>query len=103
MATNWRNSREYRIWRALVIRRDVRCVACGSIKNRHAHHKNSAIYFPEERFNVDNGVCLCSKCHTDFHTNFKRSYRVKATEYDFENFMTLIKNVCGRKSELSSV
>jgi predicted restriction endonuclease len=87
---NWRRSREYRIWRVKVIRRDKRCVICGSIKDRNAHHLNHATYFPEERFDVDNGVCLCRECHTQFHTNFKRSFREKCTKYDFENFKCLV-------------
>jgi 5-methylcytosine-specific restriction endonuclease McrA len=96
MAKNWRNTREYRVWRALVIRRDKRCVVCNSLQNRQAHHKNSASYFPDDRFDPENGVCLCRKCHTDFHTNFKRSFREKCTKYDYDNFITLLENICTR-------
>ncbi len=91
MASGWRGTREYRVWRAIVIRRDVRCQVCGSIKGRTAHHKNSGSYFPEERYLPENGVCLCSRCHTKFHTDYKRSFRTKCTEYDFENFMSLVR------------
>jgi len=87
---SWRNTREYRVWRALVIRKWKRCVVCNSIQGRQAHHKNSASYFPEQRFDVSNGVCLCSSCHTKFHTDYKRSFRQKCTEYDFVNFMSLV-------------
>jgi 5-methylcytosine-specific restriction endonuclease McrA len=90
---SWRNTREYRTWRVRVIRRDRRCVVCGSIKNRHAHHLNHASYFKDVRFDPENGVCLCRDCHTDFHTNFKRSYKQKCTKYDFLNFVTLLKNM----------
>ncbi len=90
MATDWRKTRDYRVWRAIVIRRDKRCVACNSIQERNAHHKNSGSYFPDERFNPDNGVCLCRKCHTKFHTDYKRSFREKCTKYDFDNFMCLV-------------
>ena len=89
--SGWRSTREYRVWRATVIRRDKRCVICGSMQKRSAHHKNSASYFPEQRFDPNNGVCLCGKCHINFHTNFKRSFRQKSTEYDFNNFKTLAK------------
>lgn len=90
MATDWRHTREYRIWRATIIRRDVRCAVCNSLQNRSAHHKNSGTYFPEERYDVSNGVCLCSSCHTKFHTDYKRSFRAKCTRYDFDNFMSLV-------------
>ena len=86
---SWRNTRDYRIWRAKVIRRDKRCVVCGSIKNRQAHHLNSGSYFPDERYDIKNGVCLCSECHMNFHNNFKNSYREKCTKKDFDNFMQL--------------
>ena len=55
---NWRKAREYRLWRIAVIRKDKRCVVCGSIKHRQAHHLNNGSYFKEERFDVDNGVVL---------------------------------------------
>jgi len=93
---DWRKTREYRIWRAAVIRRDKRCVVCNSIKGRVAHHINHASYFKEQRFDASNGVCLCSKCHIDFHTNFKRSTREKCTRYDFDNFMMLISHMKSR-------
>ena len=86
---NWRNSRKYRIWRAKVIRRDKRCIICGSIKHRHAHHLNHATYYLDQRYNPDNGVCLCKNCHTQFHTNFKNSFREKCTKKDFNNFKKL--------------
>jgi uncharacterized protein YkuJ len=91
MAANWHNSREYRIWRARVIRRDKVCQVpgCGSIKGRSAHHMNSGSYFPDQRYDTDNGVTMCRVCHINFHTNFKRSYREKCTKYDFDNFISL--------------
>jgi len=89
MSQHWRRTREYRVWRAIVIRRDKVCQICGSNQGRNAHHLNSASYFPDERFDPENGVCLCSKCHMNFHNNFKRSYRTKCTKYDYDNFVVL--------------
>jgi len=88
---NWRNTRDYRVWRAKVIRRDKRCKVCNSIKNRVAHHLNSGSYFPDQRYDVENGICLCHDCHVQFHTNYKRSFKEKCTKYDFNNFMCLVK------------
>ena len=88
---NWRSSKEYRVWRVKVIRRNKRCVICGSLKRREAHHLNSASYFKNQRFDVSNGVCLCHDCHMQFHTNYKKSYRQKCTKYDFYNFIDLVK------------
>lgn len=87
--SDWRTAREYRVWRAQVIMRDKRCVICGSIHGRHAHHVNHATYFVDQRFDVDNGVTLCSRCHMNYHCNFNRSYRTKCDEYNFMNFVHL--------------
>jgi hypothetical protein len=29
---------------------------------------------------------LCRDCHSHFHNDYKRSTRVKCTNYDFENY-----------------
>jgi len=88
---SWRNTRDYRIWRVKVIRRDKVCQVCKSRQNRHAHHIESAAYSKELRFVPSNGICLCRDCHTQYHTNFNRSYRVKTTRYNFDNFVSLMK------------
>ena len=86
----WRRTREYRVWKASVIRRDKRCVVCDSIKNRQAHHKNHASYFKEERYDVENGVTLCHHCHIQYHCNYHRSFRQKCTKYSWSNFLSLL-------------
>jgi len=95
----WRKTPDYRKWRIKVIRRDKVCQVCGTIKQRQAHHLNHATYFPDERFDVNNGICLCDECHKIFHTSFKRSYRQKSTRYDNMQFIELLKrlknnNIC---------
>lgn len=95
MAANqsWRRTREYRQWRVSVIRRDKKCVACGSLKKRQAHHLEDGSHNSDLRFDVDNGVTLCYKCHMAFHTMYKKSYRVKCTQDDFINYMDLYRFV----------
>jgi len=61
-----RTSPEYNNWRKLVFKRDkYTCTNCGKRGNGdlNAHHIKSFADFPEERFNVDNGVTLCKTCH----------------------------------------
>jgi len=87
---NWRKTREYRVWRVRVIRRDKVCQVCGSRKNRQAHHINHASYFPKQRFDVNNGITLCASCHSQFHNNFKNNTREKCTVHDLDNFMDLV-------------
>ena len=101
--TTWRTSKEYRIWRLSVIRRDSRCVICDSLQNRQAHHLNSASYFPDERFDISNGITLCSKCHSQFHCNFKKSFREKCTKDDFLNFKELVKYIYSICNSISNI
>ena len=90
-STKWRRTREYRVWRYLVISRDKRCVICGSVRHRQAHHINHASYFKNLRFDPSNGVTLCADCHSQFHNNFKLSTRAKCTYKDWKNFKDLYK------------
>jgi hypothetical protein len=85
----WRKSREYRIWRAGVVRRDVRCVICDDIKNRHAHHLNNADEHSEQRYDVGNGVTLCRDCHRHYHCEYHSGYDEKTTADDFYEFYYL--------------
>ena len=93
---DWRKTREYRQWRVTVIRRDKTCVCCGSHKNRQAHHLEDGSHNPDIRFDPENGVTLCYKCHMALHTMYKKSYREKTTQDDFINFNDLYQFVLVR-------
>ena len=82
MSQAWRRSREYRLWRAAVIRRDGVCQNCGRRKDRHAHHIEHAAHSPELRFDVENGLTLCQRCHWMLHYLVKRSTRFKCAAKD---------------------
>ena len=86
---DWRKTREYRLWRAKVIRRDKVCKVCGSRERRQAHHLNHASYYTELRFDVNNGVCMCAKCHSKYHNDYHSSTKVRCTAVDWKNFMSL--------------
>jgi hypothetical protein len=95
MSQAWRKTREYRLWKVAVVRRDRKCLICGSMHKRHAHHLNSASYYPFLRFDVDNGVTLCSKCHMHLHCDYKKSYRSKCDRNDYENYKKLAEYFLG--------
>lgn len=90
MKSNFRNTKKYKRWTKKIVKKAGKCLLCNEKDNLHAHHLNSAEYFPEERFLLENGVCLCKKCHTNYHTNYNRSFRVKTTKKNFINFLTLV-------------
>jgi hypothetical protein len=60
---------EYKNWRRFVFERDgYSCQQCQqSGKRLQAHHKKSWANYPELRYEVDNGITLCLKCHREFH------------------------------------
>lgn len=59
----------YREWRYAVLERDGFCCRiCGeSGVPLHAHHIKPWNRYPEERFNVDNGMTMCAECHKRYH------------------------------------
>lgn len=60
-----RTSLEYKVWRRAVFERDdYTCVWCG-VRGAYieADHIKPFAFFPELRFNLDNGRTLCRPCH----------------------------------------
>lgn len=66
-----RKSAESIEWKKAILKRDnYTCQCCkkrgGSLV---AHHMNGFAKFPEQRFNLDNGLTLCKMCHEALHKN----------------------------------
>lgn len=64
-----RNSNEYKSWRnAVFARDDYTCQICG-IRGRdlQAHHIEKWSECKAKRYDKDNGVTLCKKCHKEIH------------------------------------
>ena len=69
-----RNSYEYQQWRTAVFQRDnYTCIWCGNNKsgNLNADHIKQFAYFPELRFDINNGRTLCIDCHKKTDTYLK--------------------------------
>lgn len=68
-----RTCAEMRRWIKNVLTRDnFTCRECGNVETQlNAHHIKSFRDFPELRFNVDNGITLCEKCHKELHKKLK--------------------------------
>jgi len=60
-----RSSKELRLWRKSVKKRDKdTCVLCGHrSKGNHADHIKPFALFPELRTSIENGRTLCANCH----------------------------------------
>lgn len=68
---------DYNQWRKLVFERDqYTCKACGARNGQgsyvelNAHHIKNWKDNPECRYDVENGITLCGKCHTLFHSEY---------------------------------
>ena len=44
-----------------------KCSSCGSNRNLEAHHIKPVNLFPELKYDIRNGQCLCRSCHTEWH------------------------------------
>lgn len=65
-----RNSMAYKIWKSTVFARDnYTCTMCGDSESQlNAHHIKPWAKYPDFRFDVDNGITLCEKCHKKVHS-----------------------------------
>jgi len=71
-----RTSTKYREWRnSVFIRDNYTCQSCGircgngTNVHLHAHHIKSFANFPDQRFDLNNGMTLCKQCHYKEHSN----------------------------------
>jgi hypothetical protein len=64
-----RDTGEYDKWRKYIFSKDN--YTCGICKIRggrlSSHHIKEWALYPELRYNIDNGQCLCYDCHMDLH------------------------------------
>jgi len=75
-------------WSDHVRRRDhYTCVICGRRGVAvNSHHLNAWASFPDERYDVDNGVTLCTFHHDDFHEKYGKG---KNTREQFEEYRAI--------------
>ena len=74
-----RNSLEYKIWRRAVFERDGYVCVWGGKEHGNklqAHHIKPFAYFPELRFDANNGRTLCRQCHMTTETYKARALKL---------------------------
>ena len=69
------------------------CQNCGSTTNIHVHHIVNISSNNELVTNVDNGICLCKQCHTDFHVNFNGGFKEPCNQDDLDKWMSKSKEL----------
>lgn len=63
---------------------DYSCFLCKSNENLEVHHLDGYEWCKEKRTDEKNGICLCKKCHKNFHSEF--GYK-KNTKEQFEKWI----------------
>lgn len=68
-----RYSKKSKSWRKFIFERDdYTCQICNKRGGElHIHHIKSFKDYPELRFDLNNGITLCKKCHRELHKNRK--------------------------------
>ncbi len=67
--TKRKDKSKLKSWSLEIKRRDKVCRECGSVHSLQSHHIKSYREYPELRFDLNNGILLCSKCHGKKHVN----------------------------------
>ncbi len=83
-----------RKWRIKIIKlfNNTCDICCANETIMHAHHLNGFHWDKENRFNVDNGVLLCPKCHWKFHGIYGNSDNTKEQYTEFKKEETEVKH-----------
>ena len=82
-------------WRTNIYTRDnYTCQTCGGNQggNLNAHHLNGWNAFPEQRFDLDNGVTLCTDCHKEFHSQYGYGDNTREQFDEYAESKTLVLN-----------
>lgn len=90
---NNRDILENKIWRKQVFERDdYTCQACGEYGGKlRAHHLDGYHWAVKERFDIENGITLCKKCHKNFHDLFGYKNNTKEQFFMFNNNQLIIR------------
>lgn len=65
------------------------CDCCGVHGGKlHSHHKDGYKWCKERRIDITNGVCLCEKCHREFHSKYGVKNNTEQQYIDFKKEKT---------------
>lgn len=65
---------------------EYKCDICGDHQNLSAHHLWDKNTHPSLMYQDENGVCLCTKCHNEFHNKYTGSQTSPAMYLKFKTY-----------------
>ena len=75
-------------WSDEVIKRDKKCLKCGSKKHLEAHHIKPKHKYPKLAYNIENGATLCRDCHRLGKGAYHKIYGYKrANKRNFDKWL----------------
>ena len=87
-----------KLWATIIKERDGKCIYCGSDINLNAHHIFTKGRHGNLRWNIDNGITLCAKCHTfGVHIN-PAPYMLKIIEHVGQETMNKLREAAKVKA-----
>lgn len=88
MTDNRSEDSRYVKWaKSVKVRDNYTCQICNTVSNfkiqLDSHHMNSWDWCVEERYSIQNGICLCETCHLRYHkyTSFGKNTKENFLEY----------------------
>ena len=83
-----------KLWSEIIkIRAGYRCEVCFATGRLNAHHWAEGRANKRTRWNLNNGVCLCFRCHREAHDSspiFLKKLKLIYTEYEYEKKLQAI-------------
>ncbi|HNZ28160.1 MAG TPA: HNH endonuclease [Spirochaetota bacterium] len=72
-------------WSESVKHRDnYKCQECGGKENIQAHHVKEYSKYENIRYDINNGITLCKKCHYEKHRNMQRLKEITNKNIDYK-------------------
>lgn len=75
-----------KLWRKEIMDKyGHKCDICSSKDRLQTHHLYNWSEYPEKRFDINNGVCLCEDCHIRFHGKYGQRHNTPEQYEEFKN------------------
>lgn len=91
-------------WSQEVKRRDFyTCAVCGKQGGLNSHHLNGWNAYPDQRYDIDNGVTLCVEHHDDFHEKYGKGHNTKEQFDEYLKIYQALQKFAAKKAKKKSL